>query len=95
MQVVAIPVGYRFSVPFDDAFPQDCYMMGEERTSDYNGKPKPAVDTISNKPVWAIRVTDPSAKEMHSVLPATGGRTASPSRANGASLDTVTKSTAA
>jgi hypothetical protein len=25
-------------------------------------KPKPAIDPISNKPVWSIQVTDPSAK---------------------------------
>lgn len=60
---MAIPGGYRFAVPFDDVFPQGCYVMSVERASDYNnGKPKPAVDSISNKPVWAIQVTDPSAK---------------------------------
>jgi hypothetical protein len=63
VQAVAIPGGYRFAVPFDDVFPQGCYVMSVERASDYNnGKPKPAVDPISNKPVWAIQVTDPSAK---------------------------------
>jgi hypothetical protein len=60
---VAIPGGYRFAVPFDDVFSQGCYVMNVERASDYNnGKPKPAVDPISSKPVWAIQVTDPSAK---------------------------------
>ena len=60
---MAIPGGYRFAVPFDDVFPQGCYVMSVERASDYNnGKPKPALDPISNKPVWAIQVTDPSAK---------------------------------
>jgi hypothetical protein len=63
VQAVAIPGGYRFAVPFDDVFPQGCYVMSVERASDYNnGKPKPAVDSISNKPIWAIQVTDPSAK---------------------------------
>jgi hypothetical protein len=63
VQVMAISGGYRFAVPFDDVFPQGCYVMSVERASDYNnGKPKPAVDSISNKPVWAIQVTDPSAK---------------------------------
>jgi hypothetical protein len=61
--VMAIPGGYRFAVPFDDVFSQGCYVMSVERASDYNnGKPRPAVDSISNKPVWAIQVTDPSAK---------------------------------
>ena len=63
VQAVAIPGGYRFAVPFDDVFPQGCYVMSVEQASDYNnGKPKPAVDPISSKPVWAIQVTDPSAK---------------------------------
>ena len=63
MQAVAIPGGYRFAVPFDVVFPQGCYVMSVERASDYNnGKPKPAVDPISNKPVFSIQVTDPSAK---------------------------------
>ncbi|MDQ3764805.1 MAG: hypothetical protein M3460_25765 [Actinomycetota bacterium] len=60
---MTIPGGYRFTVPFDDVFPQGCYVMSVERASDYNnGKPRPAVDPTSNKPVWAIQVTDPSAK---------------------------------
>lgn len=60
---MAIPGGYRFRVPFDDVFPQGCYVMSVERASDYNnGKPKPAVDPISKKPVWSVQVTDPSAK---------------------------------
>jgi hypothetical protein len=60
---MAIPGGYRFRVPFDDVFPQGCYVMAVERASDYNnGKPKPAVDPVSSKPVWAVQVTDPSAK---------------------------------
>lgn len=63
VQAVAIPGGYRFAVPFDDVFPQGCYVMSVERASDYNnGKPRPAVDPISNKPVFSIQVTDPSAK---------------------------------
>lgn len=50
-------------MPFDDVFPQGCFVMSVERASDYNnGKPRPAVDPISNKPVWAIQVTDPPAK---------------------------------
>lgn len=37
--------------------------MSVERANDHNnGKPKSAVDSISNKPVWAIQGTDPSAK---------------------------------
>lgn len=60
---MAIPGGYRFAVPFDDVFPQGCYVMGVERASEYhNGKPKPAVDAVSGRPVWAVQVTDPSAK---------------------------------
>ena len=63
VQAVAIPGGYRFAVPFDVVFPQGCYVMSVERASDYNnGKPKPAIDPISNKPVFSIQVTDPSAK---------------------------------
>jgi hypothetical protein len=60
---MAIPGGYRFRVPFDDVFPQGCYVMSVERAKDYNnGKPKDAVDPASGKPVYAIQVTDPSAK---------------------------------
>lgn len=60
---MAIPGGYRFRVPFDDVFPQGCYVMSVERARDYNnGKPKDAVDPVSGKPVYAIQVTDPSAK---------------------------------
>lgn len=60
---MAIPGGYRFTVPFDEVFPQGCYVMGVERASDHNnGKPTPAVDPLSTKPVWTIQVTDPSAK---------------------------------
>lgn len=60
---MAIPGGYRFRVPFDDVFPQGCYVMSVERAKDYNnGKPKDAVDSVSGKPVYAIQVTDPSAK---------------------------------
>jgi hypothetical protein len=60
---MAIPGGYRFRVPFDDVFPQGCYVMSVERARDYNnGKPKDAVDPVSGKPVHAIQVTDPSAK---------------------------------
>jgi hypothetical protein len=60
---MAIPGGYRFRVPFDDVFPQGCYVMSVERAKDYNnGKPKDAVDPVSGKPVYAIQVTDPSAK---------------------------------
>jgi hypothetical protein len=60
---MAIPGGYRFRVPFDDVFPQGCYVMSVERARDYNnGKPKDAVDAVSGKPVYAIQVTDPSAK---------------------------------
>jgi hypothetical protein len=60
---MAIPGGYRFRVPFDDVFPQGCYVIGVERARDYNnGKPKDAVDPISGKPVYAVQVTDPSAK---------------------------------
>jgi hypothetical protein len=63
VQAMAIPGGYRFAVPFDVVFPQGCYVMSVERASDYNnGKPKPAIDPISNKPVFSIQVTDPSAK---------------------------------
>jgi hypothetical protein len=62
-QAMAIPGGYRFRVPFDDVFPQGCYVMSVERARDYNnGKPKDAVDAVSGKPVYAIQVTDPSAK---------------------------------
>lgn len=60
---MAIPGGYRFKIPFDDVFPQGCYVMSVERAKDYNnGKPKDAVDPISGLPVWAVQVTDPSAK---------------------------------
>jgi hypothetical protein len=60
---MAIPGGYRFRVPFDDVFPQGCYVMSVERARDYNnGKPKDAVDPVSGKPVYAIQVTDPSAR---------------------------------
>lgn len=60
---MAIPGGYRFKIPFDDVFPQGCYVMSVERAKDYNnGKPKDAVDPISALPVWAVQVTDPSAK---------------------------------
>lgn len=60
---MAIPGGYRFRVPFDDVFPQGCFVMSVERAKDYNnGKPKDAVDPISGKPVYAIQITDPSAK---------------------------------
>jgi hypothetical protein len=60
---MAIPGGYRFRVPFDDVFPQGCCVMSVERARDYNnGKPKDAVDPVSGKPVYAIQVTDPSAK---------------------------------
>jgi hypothetical protein len=49
---MAIPGGYRFRVPFDDVFPQGCYVMSVERARDYNnGKPKDAVDPVSGKPV--------------------------------------------
>jgi hypothetical protein len=60
---MAIPGGYRFRVPFDDVFPQGCYVMSVERARDYNnGKPKDAVDAVSGKPVYAVQVTDPSAR---------------------------------
>jgi hypothetical protein len=60
---MAIPGGYRFAVPFDDLFPQGCFVMSVERAKDFNnGKPKDAVDSISGKPVWAVQVTDPSAR---------------------------------
>jgi hypothetical protein len=50
-------------VPFDDVVPQGCYVMSVERARDYNnGKPKDAVDPVSGKPVYAIQVTDPSAR---------------------------------
>jgi hypothetical protein len=60
---MAIPGGYRFKIPFDDVFPTGCYVISVERAKDYNnGKPKDAVDAISGLPVWAVQVTDPSAK---------------------------------
>jgi hypothetical protein len=60
---MAIPGGYRFKIPFDDVFPQGCYVMNVERAKDFNnGKPKEAVDPISGLPVWAVQVTDPSAR---------------------------------
>lgn len=59
----AIPGGYRFKIPFDDVFPQECYVISIERAEDYNnGKPKDAVDQVSGLPVRAVQVTDPSAK---------------------------------
>jgi hypothetical protein len=60
---MAIPGGYRFKIPFDDVFPLGCYVMSVERAKDYNnGKPKDAVDAVSGLPVWAVQVTDPSAR---------------------------------
>jgi hypothetical protein len=38
-------------------------VISVERARDYNnGKPKDAVDPISGKPMYAVQVTDPSAK---------------------------------
>lgn len=38
---MAIPGGYRFRVPFDDVFPQGCYVRSVERAKDYNnGNPR-------------------------------------------------------
>lgn len=60
---MAIPGGYRFKIPFEDVFPQGCYVMSVERAKEYNnGKPKDAMDAVSGLPVWAVQVTDPSAK---------------------------------
>lgn len=60
---MAIQGGYRFKVPFDDVFPDGCYVMSVERAKTYdNGKPKDAVDKDTGLPVWAVQCTDPSAR---------------------------------
>lgn len=33
---MAIPGGYRFKIPFDDVFPQGCYVMSVERAKGKN-----------------------------------------------------------
>lgn len=61
---MAIPGGYRFKIPFDDVFPQGCYVIGVKRAKNVscNGESKDAVDPISGLPVWAVQVTDTSAR---------------------------------
>jgi hypothetical protein len=61
---MAIPGGYRFSVPFDDVFPDGAYVLGVEQTFDWdrNGNKTPAKDAVTGRYVWSVQVTDPSAK---------------------------------
>ncbi|MFI6030497.1 hypothetical protein [Amycolatopsis magusensis] len=61
---MAIPGGYRFSVPFDDVFPEGAYVLGVEQAFDWdkNGHKTPAKDVVSGKLVWNVQITDPSAK---------------------------------
>ncbi|WP_216205479.1 hypothetical protein [Amycolatopsis aidingensis] len=61
---MAIPGGYRFSVPFDDVFPEGAFVLGVEQAFDWdkNGNRTPAKDSVSGKLVWNVQVTDPSAK---------------------------------
>lgn len=61
---MAIPGGYRFSVPFDDVFPEGAYVVGVEQAFDWdrNGNKTSAKDSVSGQLVWNVQVIDPSAK---------------------------------
>ncbi|TVT48102.1 hypothetical protein FNH05_18195 [Amycolatopsis rhizosphaerae] len=61
---MAIPGGYRFTVPFDDIFPEGAFVLGVEQAFDWdkNGNKTPAKDSVTGKLVWNVQVTDPSAK---------------------------------
>jgi hypothetical protein len=60
---MAIHSGDRFKIPFDDVFPEGCYVLSVERAQDdNNGKPKPATDHWVSYISWA--------KQKRSALPA-------------------------
>jgi hypothetical protein len=64
---MAIPRGHRFSISFDEAFPQGLVLIGEvapdtEYQENKNaGRPaRQQVDEVSGKRQWKATVTDPS-----------------------------------
>ena len=66
---MAIPKGYRFAIPFEEAFPQGLVMMGEvspdneyqSREDRAAGRPvRQRVDEATGKRQWKATVTDPS-----------------------------------
>jgi hypothetical protein len=61
---MAIPGGYRFSVPFDDVFREGAFVLGVEQTfdRDRNGNKTLAKGTVTGQLVWSMQMTDPSAK---------------------------------
>ncbi|AOS61151.1 hypothetical protein [Actinoalloteichus hymeniacidonis] len=57
-----VPNGYRFSVPFDDVFPDGAFVLGVEQGMDFdNGQRRPAKDKVTGRLVWNVQVTDPAA----------------------------------
>lgn len=66
---MAIPKGYRFEIPFPEAFPQGLVMMGEvspdteyqSREDRAAGRPvRQRVDEVTGMRQWKVTVTDPS-----------------------------------
>jgi hypothetical protein len=66
---MAIPKGYRFAIPFEEAFSQGLVMMGEvspdneyqSREDRAAGRPvRQRIDETTGKRQWKMTVTDPS-----------------------------------
>ena len=65
---MAIDKGYRFAIPFDEAFPQGLVMVGEvspdneyqSREDRSAGRPtRQRIDEVTGKRQWKVQVTDP------------------------------------